>query len=48
MSIINHNKIVQKSLVTAIYSIYTMKFRDKDVQGIFKGISDYWSTQFMR
>lgn len=34
--------------MTVICSIYTMKFRDKDVQGIFKGISDSWSTQFMR
>lgn len=48
MSIINPNKIAYKSLMTVICSIYTMKFRDKDVQGIFKGISDSWSTQFMR
>lgn len=48
MSIINPNKIEYKSLMTVICSIYTMKYRDKDVQGIFKGISDSWSTQFMR
>lgn len=48
MSITNPNKIAQKSLMTVIYGMYTMKLRDKDVQGIFKGISDYWSTQFMR